>query len=185
MQEDERKERRRTLGERREEEIRKRSAKTGMCRRDTCHGGKGLGGYESTTDRHFERQRASGEFGVQPPEQLLRLRKREWDQKVERKHATRSTALAEQCKHSSSSSSSSRSNAHAVRYFNRAGQARRPRCQDQTPYSRSAPQYRKSCLYIPTCPEQGCSGLGRNISCQEIRIFDITILSIDLAELFC
>ena len=83
-------------------------------------------------------------------------RKRERDQKVEREHATRSAAPADQCNHSSSTSSSSRSNAHAVTYFRRAGEARRPRCQDQVPCSRSAPWCGKSCLSIPTCPQQGC-----------------------------
>ena len=30
-----------------------------------------------------------------------------------------------------------------------------------------------------------CSELGRNISCEEIRIFDISIMSFDLEEFFC
>ena len=132
-------------GEERKESVEKSKpetecAKTGMCRMGTCRGGEGHGGSESTTDRHFEGQRADGRCGAQPPEQPPRLRERngerEWNQKVEREHVAFCTGLAEQRNrnngHHSSSTSSSRSLAHAVTSVSRAGEAR---CQDQVPCS--------------------------------------------------
>ena len=99
----EKEEGRQESAEKRKPEIER--AKTRMCQKGTCHGGMGHCGSESTTDQHFKRQKADGECGAQPPEQPLRLRerngrRREWDQKVEREHATRGTALAEQYNHS-------------------------------------------------------------------------------------
>ena len=81
------------------------------------------GGSVLRTEPRYERQRAEGEHGVQPPElskrqtgKMEREKERKRDQKVQREHVALSAASAEQCNRNSNhrTSSSSRSNVHAV-----------------------------------------------------------------------
>ena len=136
-------------------------AKTGRCRIGTCHGGKGLGGSESTTDRHFERQRVDGERCAQP----LRLREKKWGEresgtrKCKRERVARRTAPAEQCNRNngnhSSTSSSSRSTAQAVTYFS-TGLEKPDNPDAKIKFPAAEVLHGVESVSIPTCPEGGC-----------------------------